>query len=768
MPSGTSPRHKARGVRKYPHMMPNPARDDQTPMQMPDGSFVTAEQIADMKREAAQKACSNIAGMRDEWVRARQQSGVEERWRKANALYHGEDTQDNTFVETLKLGPSNRGNKAATPRSRVVINIVRPKVDQAVARMCEILLPTDDKNWGLKETPVPETVARMLGDLTPTVIPGTSTDTGMTADDEAKSVVKAAKEACEAMSTAIDDTLTECHYNAEQRRGLEDGVRLGTMVMKGPFPSRKTAKVWIPAQAPGEQRLVLSESIVPASKAVDPWSVWFDPSCGNNHQRGAGAWERSMVTRKELRALVGLPGYDSEAIRDVLREEPTRVRVAEGRVTKTMSQSDKSYELWSYIGELDADDMYGCSMGTGDPLEDVASVVILMVNDKCIGAMPSWVPDGSLPYDVWCWRVADDSPYGHGLPMEMESQQRVINSAWRMVMDGARMSISDQIVFRRGITPVDGQMMIGGGQKLWVADPDKIENIGQAFATFSFPSHTQELLGIASAAMQFADHETNMPQLMGGEKGTAPETVGGMVMLYNTANTVPRLRVKRYDDSITSPHLGRHYDWQMMHSPDSKIKGDFEIDARGSTALLEKDIQNQALINIANVTSNPRYSAMLNEKEELKAILRAFKMDPALLMKTDEEIEEAQAAAAQQGQQPADPRIEAANIAAQSKQAELADRKEARSAEQQLAQAMAQIKREEIALQAERYRSQSENDMTTMALDRELATLKAASDEHESAQERASVERLQVLDLTTKREMFNAEAALKVQQGSGI
>jgi hypothetical protein len=107
-------------------------------------------------------------------------------------------------------------------------------------------------------------------------------------------------------------------------------------------------------------------------------------------------------------------------------------------------------------------------------------------------------------------------------------------------------------------------------------------------------------------------------------------------------------------------------------------------------------------------------------------------------------------------------------LAASMKQAEIEDRKEARTVEQQVAQAMAQIKREEIALQAERYRAQSENDMTNMELDRELATLKAASDENESAQERASVERLQVLDLTTKRELFNAEAALKVQQGSGI
>jgi hypothetical protein len=46
--------------------------------------------------------------MRDRWVQHRAQSGVESRWRRAAALYFGNEDVESTFVETLKTGPSKK------------------------------------------------------------------------------------------------------------------------------------------------------------------------------------------------------------------------------------------------------------------------------------------------------------------------------------------------------------------------------------------------------------------------------------------------------------------------------------------------------------------------------------------------------------------------------------------------------------------------------------------------------------------------------------
>jgi hypothetical protein len=305
-------------------------------------------------------------------------------------------------------------------------------------------------------------------------------------------------------------------------------------------------------------------------------------------------------------------------------------------------------------------------------------------------------------------------------------------------MDNARISVGGQIVMKRKlIVPQDGNYE-PYPNKIWDA-LESVEDVTKAFTVFKFDSHLQELLMIAEAAMRFADQESSMPQIMGGEKGSAPETVGGMVMLYNTASTVLRYRVKLYDDGITRPHIGRYYDWHMANSKKDNIKGDMEVDARGSTALLEKDIQNQTTMNLASVTSNPRYSALLDPKRELVLILKGLKVQPDDIMLSEEDIKKAQQNPVQP---PEDPRVQAAKIAAETAAAELEDGKEDRAVKRARDADTSAIKREQLAYNIER--------------------------EREVGARLDSEERTTNLVQSGKREMFNAEAALRVRTGQGI
>jgi hypothetical protein len=731
-----------------------------------NGELMSQEQYEALRADQLNTLHQIFSKQRDEWVQARAQSGVENRWRMAQSMYFGdESTGDSEFVDALKNGQRARGSKVGANRSKVVINIVRPKVDQAVARMCEILLPVDDRNWGIKPTPVPEAVSAMLGSQAPMLHPQTGQPTGQTEDQVAQDITKRVKQCSEKMQAEIDDVLTQCQYNGEQRKMLEDAVRLGTGFMLGPYPVNGGKRSWRPSED-GTLQLVMTNEVVPASMRADPWDIFTDPACGNDHQRGLGFFHRRFATRKELRALVGLPGYDEDCIREVLRNKPTRTQVAGGRVTRELADDD-SYEMWVFYGQVEPDQMEMLSESMGDPLVDVQDGVIIMIGEKIIGAMESWIPDGSMPLDSWCWRKADNSPYGYGLPDELGHQQRVVNAAWRQVMDDAKFSIGGQLVMKKKmIIPQDGSYEMSPG-KVWLASED-LDDVRQAMHMFEFASHAPQLLSIATAAMQFADQETSMPQMLGGDKGgTAPETLGGMVMLSNNSNTVLRLRVKLYDDSLTRPHIRRYYDWMMAQSKKPEIKGDMEVDARGSTALLEKDIQNQATINLANVTSNPRYQAFLDPKEELKVILKAFKVNPDDIMLSNDKIEQ-NLQAAQQNPPPQDPRVQAAQMAMQVKQLELQDRQAQRQVDLQLAQGDQQIKREGIAYTSERERADAEQVSVRLQVERELAIAQMQADGVESQAERESKARLQAIDLSNKNALFSAEAAIKVRQGSGI
>lgn len=715
----------------------------------------------DMRHQAL---CSLFVKMRDDWVQHRATSGVEARWKANTEMYYGDqDKQVNLFIETLETGPRVR-NKKKNTRSQVVANIVRPKCDQATARLAEILLPVDDRNWAIKPTPVPQIQDR-IGDARETIDPVTGRPTGLTADQEAQALLSLARDRAAKMQDEIDDNLTECNYNGEQRRMLSNGVILGTGIVKGPYPVNSTKRSWRKG-ADNTYELIFAGEETWASEALDPWNVYFDPACGNNHQLGRGVFERvPNVTRKMLRQLRGLSGYDVDAINAVLAQNPKSVSVAEGRVNRT-SNSVEAYEMWIYHGEIEADQMAMFSERTGKQVSDVEFGVLVMVNDVMIGAMKSWVVDETLPYDVWCWREAEDSPYGYGLPDELSHQQRVINSAWRQVMDNARATVGGQIVMKKDmVIPADGDPTITP-LKLWYAKDD-LADVRQAFAVFEFNSHVEELLKIIEVAMLLADGESSMPQIMGGERGSAPETVGGMIMLYNNANAVLRLRVKLYDDRVTKPHISRYYDIHMLTSKKDEIKGDFEVDARGSSALVERDLQNQAMINLAAITNNPRYAPLLKERKELEAILKAFKLDPEMLMKTEQEFEQFMQQQAQQGQ-PVDPRIAAAEMQLKAKEMELQDRQQQRQFEGVRNEQELNLRAETLAYNYKREEMRQQQGMISAQMQREVAIAKMIQDGELTKEELAAKERLESIKIADGRERFNAEMYAKMKLGTGI
>jgi len=194
----------------------------------------------------------------------------------------------------------------------------------------------------------------------------------------------------------------------------------------------------------------------------------------------------------------------------------------------------------------------------------------------------------------------------------------------------------------------------------------------------------------------------------------------------------------------------------MANDPDPAIKGDYEIDARGSTALIERDIQNQALLNLANITNNPRYIPHLKEREELKAILKAFKVNPEELLKPEDQVQQEMQAQAQMGA-PADPRIEAAKIKAEVDMAKIADNKEVRAQQAQ-----------QTEYNRQREQAEYEIAMTEAGIERDLALTKLGQDAQLTREQIAAKERLEALKIDNERQIFNAEAALRVNTGAGI
>jgi hypothetical protein len=578
--------------------------------------------------------------------------------------------------------------------------------------------------------------------------------------DVVKAALEVANKKAQAMQVEIEDQLVECDYNSELRKVIHDAAVLGTGVIKGPIVTNRTRKAWQPiTDSSGEtvHQVEIVQEIGPASFRVDPRNIWPDPGCGENIHHGKGIYEREQVTAKQIRDLAKQPGFMKGQLRKVLEEGPKQSATLRELTDEDQRDMTRlTYEMWTYWGEVEHDDLEvaGVSVGEKDELRSISACVI-MINDTVVKAFLNPLEGGDLPYDFYVWEKIAGTMWGYGIPYLMRSQQKVLNAAWRQMMDNSGVSSGPQIVVKPGvIQPADKQWQLSA-RKIWYATDD-IDDVRKAFSTFEFNSHQAELAGIIKMATELADAETGVPTIMQGEKGAAPDTVGGMQMLMNSANVVLRRLVKQFDDMVTRPHIRRYYDYNMMYNEDEEIKGDFSIDARGSSALVVRDIQNQSFLNLLAAGANPVYGMYLDTQKLFEKALQAQHIDPKEVFKPEEEIEqikEAQKQAAAQGPAP-DPALAVAQVRAQ--------------AEMQKVQAQNQGDLQELQVRQAIAAQEADLHIMQLQMTREIEMLKLSNSQNISIESIKAKLADTAMKERGRKELFAAEQQLKLSTGSGI
>jgi hypothetical protein len=673
----------------------------------------------------------SLSGKRQDAIQARAASGVERRWIEALDAYHGRDSAAGGMTAvSAAMGERLPANSKQPTRSTVYVQLTRQKTNAAAARLADMLYPTDDKNWGIKPTPVPELMDVIvtgrnedyIDQQTQGPLPHPTEERNISVADVAAEAMAAANKKAKAMELEIDDQLTECQYNYEGRKVIMDAAILGTGILKGPVVVNRVAKKW---QKQGEGRdsvqiLEIIEKKTPASVRVDPWNFFPDSTCADDVQQGSGTWEREYHAPRQLRDLAKVPGYLKNQIIECLREGPQHYTAQGGisirdRSAEALAYDDARYELWTYVGDVDRDDLESVGVTLpGDELDSYSAIVV-MCNNRVIKAIINPMDTGGFPYDVFIWERFDYSPWGVGIPYLMQYAQRTLNAAWRALLDNMAITAGGQIVMDRTvIIPADGKWEITRNKIWWAVSDSGNTDITKAFSTFEFASHQAEFENVIRLAMQFADEETSLPQIAQGNQGTAPHQVGSMTMLMNSANTVLRRLVKQFDDTITRRHIRRYYDWNMQYNPKEEIKGDFECDARGSTALMVRDQQNQALAGLMSMGASPVYGIYLDPEKVAKLVVQAGNFSPDDVMRTASEIEQLKQSQQQQQQPPA-PQIEVAKIRAETEIAKTDKQLAAKAQEVQMT-LQANAQESDADRQLQQWEKQAEAQLEAAAL----------------------------------------------------
>lgn len=628
---------------------------------------------------------ASLADKRKDAINHRRLSGVEELWREDDEYYEGIDEANRTTSHMLK-GASPDGRPVvvdkgiSSTRSSVFVNITQPYVDMASARVADMLLPTDDKPFRIKPTPIPEvSKVKDSQELMP--------DGQIPIGEAAKAFLAEMDEKAEAAETQIWDWLVESRWHGEMRKVIEQSARIGTAVLKGPYPEKRMTRSVETTEA--GVAFVIKEELKPASKWIDVNNLYPDPSCGDNIHNGRYIFELDTMSAKQLKDLKGAGFIDSE-IDEAIKEGPNK-RNTESNQFRPVKDSEL-YEVWYYHGYAEPDDLMaaGCEC---DPEASAMPVIVVMVNDRVIKASLSVFESGAFPYDVMVWQRVTGSWAGRGVARQVRTAQRMLNAASRNMMDNAGVSAGPQIVMKDGVIyPADGDWTITP-LKIWRVDEGAdVQQAAHAITSIVIPSLQAELSNIVKMALEFAERATSMPLLLQGQQGASSETVGGMQILQANASTVLRRIAKIVDDDVVEPHILRYYEWLMIYSPDDKIKGDCNIEALGSTAFYERDAQAQFAMQLLPMSTNPGFG--LDPNKLMIEVLKANKISPERVRFTDEEIEQQKQAA--QENPPVDPRIQGQLQVAQIKaQADMEKAKLVQSSD------MEEINRKDAVMQSE-------------------------------------------------------------------
>jgi hypothetical protein len=702
--------------------------------------------------ERARTIVQRLQREADDRVSRRQD--IEQRWLADLRQYHGK--YDAKIDKEL----------AEAGKSRININQTRPKTNAMEARLWDMLFPTDDRNWGIGPTPVPDLtvqakqLARAAADAKAASVQNPNNPQAANLAVQAarrselvQSTLEVARQRAEAMQEEIDDALRECQYAIHARDAIRDACKIGTGVIKGPITDGSSRRSWKRSTEPGKENvyeLTHAPDEKPVYWRVDPWN-FFPESDAASMDECESTYERHLYNKKQLRRLANLKGFDSNAIRRLLTDGPknsapsylTDLRTITGG--GSLVGKENRYHVWEFRGSLTTDeieelavhlgqDEYLADVPEADPLREMEVVVWFCQGEPIKFGLHNLDSEDSL-YSVFNLERDEASLFGFGVPYIMRDGASSLGAAWRAVMDNMGLASGPQVVINQAVIEPQNGVWTLEPRKIWLRKSTATRDM-KPFEVFEIPSIIDDLLKVIDVSRRNIDEETALPLMAQGDQGAdVTKTFKGMALLMNSVNIVFRRIVKNWDDGVTTPSITRMYDWLMQFSPKDSIKGDYKVDARGTSVLLVREMQSQNLmLFIQNFSGHPLLGKYLKENglPALRKLAQTLLISTNELIKSDTEIAEDEA---EEAGRPGPPNPEMAKIAAQMNLEKM---------------------RGENALDVEKVRRETQMmelaQQSNVSLDKIQAMLQAKREEHQSK------ERIQAVEAAVEQRTVRAQA----------
>jgi hypothetical protein len=532
----------------------------------------------------------------------------------------------------------------------------RMKTVAAYARIIDLLFQPGQRFGDVNPTPIPDTVdykeaqLKAKQEITQMLVQG-MIDQGTVdvddlvmerADELRTEAVHDAQRQADKMNDVIDDQLKECKAERKMKMAIAEMCVLGDGCIKGVTIDVRGKRKWVKGEQ--EWSLEFQEEVYPNIDHRSIFDIYPDPFAKSTDD-ATGLFDRHMMNASDMGKLAKLEGFDSAKIQELLTNNRNGNYVEEAHEIERRSISglntstniSNRFEVLEFWGFISGEFLQSSGVAVDDPTKEYQANVWIC-GAYVIKAMLNPLMPNRIPYQISPYEFNIHSFWGTGIPEMMKNSQKMMNSAAR--------SIEQNMAFAAGMITEVNTDYARPGEDVTKLKPNDIKlrkggDPSQPMYRFhKTPDNSSSFLNLMAEFRKYTDEETSMPSYSHGQvQGGMTKTASGMSMLMGAANVAMKATIKNIDDYMVEPLIQSFYDYNMKWSDDDSIKGDSIIEARGSTALMSKEIKSERLLQFMQMTANPVDMEFIERRDLLKEVAMSLDIDAEKFLRTEDELD---------------------------------------------------------------------------------------------------------------------------------
>jgi hypothetical protein len=522
--------------------------------------------------------------------------------------------------------------------SEIYMMITATKQRAAASWIKDIILPEDEKAWGIDPTPVPDLpkwaedavqdrVQQMGGNEQQLINLRQMVRTEMDAQAEISS---------DNMERLMEDQLVEAKWGKIISDLVDDFTTFSAAIMKGPMLKKRKTLKW--EQGFGRVKPKIGEEMRVEYERVSPFDIYPSPEADDIND--GSLIEHIRFRRGELYNMLGIPGYKDKEIRGVLTEYEAGKRIWLWNDSERNEMENK-HHWWRHHREglIDGLHYWGSIQGKhlrdwGLDIEDELAeyqIDAILIGRYIIRCSINNDPLARRPYQKACYDPIPGGFWGNSIRYLMADIQELCNATARSLVNNMAMASGPQVeVNYERLSPLEHEMEMYPW-KIWQTRGSEVGG-ASTLQFFQPESNAQELMLVYDKFEIKADDATSIPRYSHGNEdvGGAGTTASGLSMLMNSAAKGIKAAIGSFDNGITRPALEQLYYYNMITTKDPGVQGDAKVVARGANALLLRDMAQQRRNEFLAVTNNPVDIDIIGipgRAELLRGIAKDFEME---------------------------------------------------------------------------------------------------------------------------------------------